>query len=84
MQNRIELARNHLAADHFLIVQLVRDLDTGTGRSGFDPGKDTILIIWPDQPTEFPPSQLTPVTNAVIIALATARTQFAAIRSAEL
>ena len=27
MHQVIELARNHLAADHFLIIQLVRDLD---------------------------------------------------------
>ena len=82
MHKVIELARNHLAADHFLIVQLVRDLDATGGPP--DTRKDTLVIIWPDQPTAFPPSQLTPVTNAIIIALATARTQFAAIRSAEL
>ena len=74
MHKVIELARNQLAADHFLIVQLRRDLDTR---------KDTLVIIWPAGPTEFPPSQLTPVSNAIVIALATARTQFAAIRAAE-
>jgi hypothetical protein len=71
----IELARNPLAADQFLIVQLLQSLDTRKD--------DYIVIIWPDSPTELPPSQLTPVSNAIVIALAVARTQFAAIRAAD-
>jgi hypothetical protein len=74
VQDTIELARNPLAADHFLIIQLLRDLDTG---------EYSIRIIWPDGPTEFPPTELSPVSNMIVITLATARTQFAAIRSAE-
>jgi hypothetical protein len=58
--------------------------DVAPCRQDLNTREYSIRIVWPDSPTEFPPAELSPVSNTIVLALATARTQFAAIRSAEL
>jgi hypothetical protein len=70
----IELARGAIAAGHVLTIPLVRDLDTK---------RETLVLAWPPKPTEIKPSRLTSTTTAIVVVLATARTQLDAIRKAE-
>ena len=76
MHDTIELAHNVIAGEHNLIIQLLRDIDSGRERG--------IVFIWPPAPTVIEPSKLATVTTAIITGLATARIELAAIRASEL
>jgi hypothetical protein len=74
MEKAIELARGTVAAEHSLIIHLIRDSDTN---------REVLVITWPPQPTEIEPRRLAKTTTAVVVVLAEARVQLAAIRKAE-
>ena len=74
MQQTIELARGAIAAEHILTIHLVRDLDSK---------REVLVITWPPEPTEIKPSRLASTTTTIVVVLAEARVQLAAIRKAE-
>ena len=72
MQQSIELARGTIATDAVITIHLMRH-----------PGRAELLVLsWPVKPTHIEPSKLRTVTTVIIAALAQARIQLAAIRTA--
>ena len=77
MEQRIQLSRGVIAADHIITIHLVRRPHDGriVERISFD---------WPHHPTTIEPSKLAAATTTLVTVLAEARVTMAAIRASEL